>query len=334
MLPSDKMNALSPELQALVKQEVERQLRNLAAQGSETMVLSDDLLPAIGQLGPAPRALPFSVALYLRLCSCAIPWLGWFFAGFGLMFALIAVAVGLDDSIPRIWIDAGEGTITSIEKTTATVNEQEIYAYHFETTGLDSETMSGVSYGFQGKYDTDDNVPLQRAGTRYRIQGLTITPVGWGGPLVFFGIGLLFAAIGLCFPIYSWFAGGKAIRLLQDGTATGARFLACNPTGMSVNDQAVMKVDFEYQVDGQAYTTSAQALDTSRLTDKMSKVVLYDPVQPARSVVLEGLPSGLELDEWSGRFSVSPRHCMLPLLGATIVGGQFIAIIVLTILAF
>jgi hypothetical protein len=151
--------------------------------------------------------------------------------------------------------------------------------------------------------------------------------------LPFFGMGSLFGVIGLCFPVYSWFAGEEAIHLLRDGTAIGARFRGMNPTGTKVNDSPMMKVDFEYQVDGETYTASAQALDTSRLTDTPCKAVLYDPMQPNRSIVLDSLPGGLHLDELTGRFGVNPLRCVLPFLAATIVCGEMIAILVFVVRA-
>jgi len=94
-----------------------------------------------------------------------------------------------------------------------------------------------------------------------------------------------------------------------------------------------MKVDFEYQVDGETYTASVQALDTSRLTNAKVKVVLYDPMQPGRSIVLDGLPHGIHLDELTGRFWGNPLRCAIPLLAATIVCGEIIAILVMLVLA-
>ena len=143
----------------------------------------------------------------------------------------------------------------------------------------------------------------------------------------------MFGVSGLCFPIYSWFAGGKAIQMLQYGTAVGARYLGKNPTGTSYNNRPVMKVNFEYQVAGETYTASAQALDTFRLTDAKQKVVFYDPMVPERSVVLDGLPSGIHLDELTCRFWTNPLYCFFPLLAAAIVCGQIAAIVVLALRA-
>ena len=154
-----------------------------------------------------------------------------------------------------------------------------------------------------------------------------------GGILAFSGFGLVFVVGGLGFVIYSWLTGGKSIRLLQNGVATQAKRFATNPTCMTVNSKRVIKVDFQYQVEGKTYTASARAVDISRLTDTKYKVVLYDPLQPSRSIVLDGLPRGIRFDEWTNQFRVNPLRFVLPLLAATIVAGEVIAIIVAAILA-
>jgi len=330
-MPQDEINALPSHLQDLIHREVERRL----GQAPQENPLSFDDMPILQQVGDAPREVPLSVRLYLRLCSNSVgSFVGWFFAGFGLVFALVAVAlIGLDDVNPRNWVEAGTGTITDIEASNTTINEDRVYAYHFETTTDEGEQISGISYEYSGKHEIGDEVSLEKAGVRYRIQGLTMTPSGALGALGFFGAGSLFGIIGLCFPMYSWFVGGKAIHLLHDGTATSARFVGMEATGVRVNKQPVMKVHFEYQVDGERYTASAHALDTSRLTDSKYKTVLYDPMQPEKSVVLDGLPSGIHLDDLTGRFWVNPLRLALPLLAATIVSGQIVAIVVLVIRA-
>jgi hypothetical protein len=174
---------------------------------------------------------------------------------------------------------------------------------------------------------------------RGRIEGLTLTGVPWFFPLLFLGMGSLFGVIGLGAMMSAWFTGGNTIICLQDGIAITAKFIGMNPTSISVGGgkrtqgKPVMKVDFEYQVDGETYTASAWALDTARLTDKKYKVVLYDPMVPKCSVVLDGLPSGIHLDESTEQFWTNPLHCVLPLLVTAVVVAEVVAIIVLTIRA-
>jgi hypothetical protein len=234
--------------------EVERLLKNLAAQTQEETTLEQlNDPPLLQRFGVAPRNLPISVCMYLRLCSTSLPLLGWLIAGLTLMFSLLTMIATFPEDM-----------------------EQD----------------------------------------RLKI-------------VLFIS---LFAFIGLCFPISSWFAGGRAIRLLQYGIATKARFLGPNPT--NENSEQSPKFDFEYLVDDQTYTVTAQAqndFQLSRLTDTKSKVVFYDPMQPDRSVVLDGLPCGIQFDEWTGQFRVNPLCNALPLLAATIVCGEIIAIIVLAV---
>jgi hypothetical protein len=317
--------------------EVERLLKELAAQSppeteTQTPEQIDDP-PILKSIPAAPRDLPLSVRMYLRLRSGEATMFGWLFGGFGITFALLAVClIGLDDAIPRLWSDAGKVRIINVEEARLSINDHKIYAYHFESA---DQTVSGISYGYSGKYKTGEEAPLLQSGKRYRVEKLTLTKGGESPmfPLIFFGMGSLFGLIGLCFPIAGWRSGGKAIFMLQYGEAVKARLLGTKPTNVSVNEHRVMKVDFEYQVEGTMYTASAQAIDISRLTEDGSKIVFYDPMQPERSIVWEGLPSAIRFDKLSGQFGASVLPCIFPLLAAVIVFGELAAIVFFALMA-
>jgi hypothetical protein len=272
----------------------------------------------------------------------------WIFGGFG--FAFVLIAVSFDDLIPRTWIDAGKATIINVEATNFSSGGSKVYAYHFEATDNGDEKIGskiggkiiGVSYEYEEKYKIGDEAPLLKAGNQYRIQGLALEKNGAGGAMGTFGslgVGFLFGCIGLFFPIYIWLAAGKTIRLLRDGVATDARYVGMEQIPGSQEDEELgmyeMKVNFEYEVDGKMHTKFVKVsnTDTSRLTDGKYKVVLYDPMKPEQSVVLDGLPCGIHFDESTREFRTNPLRCVLPLLAATIVCGEIIAIIVLVIKA-
>jgi hypothetical protein len=61
--------------------------------------------------------------------------------------------------------------------------------------------------------------------------------------------------------------------------------------------------------------------------------VFYDPMQPDKSVVLDGLPIGIHLDEMTGQFWTNPLRCVFPLVMASIVCAEIVAIVVLAIKA-
>jgi len=291
-------------------------------------------LPILYQLNTVPREVSFWVRLQLRLYSNSTPIFGWFLAGFLLMFALVAAAIGLETDIPRTWVDAGKCTITNIKPPHY---KDKFYAYRFETSGHDAEKISGTSYGKASDivYEVGDEVPLQKSGNRYCVEGLRLTNADVGIASLFVILGFFCGSIALYnFPIYSWFTGGKAIRVLEHGTPTIAKYVGKGSTGIQVMGRTVMEVDFEYQVDEEKYIASARASDLSRLTDTQSKVVLYDTTEPVQSVVLDGLPHGIYFDELTGQFLTNPLRCALPLLMATFVSGEIIAIILLVIRAF
>ena len=174
-----------------------------------------------------------------------------------------------------------------------------------------------------------------------------LVPRNWGDiagevglPHVFWGC-CLFGVIGLYSPIKGLFVGGKAVWLLQYGHAVIARYSGMEPTGMSIHrrgserDTLIMNVNFEYQVSGNNYAASVQALetDTFRWTETKTKIVFYDPMRPDKSVVLDGVPGGIQIDELTGRFQTNPLNYALQLLAATIVLVQIVAIVVLVIRA-
>jgi len=170
--------------------------------------------------------------------------------------------------------------------------------------------------------------------------GFAFTTVGLAipdllGKLIFIGLSLPFGVAGLYLVFYVWFISGpKVIHFVQNGTATKTRHFATWPTGKKNEDQPEMQVDFEYQVDGQKYTASAQGYDISRLTDTPCKVVLYDPIEPMQSILLDTLPRGIYFDEWTGQFRVNPLWCVPSLLAAIFVCGEIVAMVMLAIWGF
>jgi hypothetical protein len=374
-VPTEQYNEILKGVQVTIKQiwahqthgflkiehvkEVEQMLKDLAAQGTPTEEQSQlDVLQTQQSIGAAQRSLPLSVRLYLRLRFNPMSDLYWAFAVFGFTLALILIGSnGLDDTIPRIWVDAGKGKITNVEHPIIKVGNAftiqtnphrvkyenwwnpyntkkiiiRIDAYHFEVMGNGSKKISGISYGDEGKYKIGDEVSLRKVGRRYCVKDLTLTKQGRLFSLI---ILFAFGVLGLGTQMKSWSAGEKAVRLLQYGLATHAKYV-----GMNTDGSNVINVDFEYHVNGKTYTVTAQAKnpsdvrakdrDISRLTDTEYKEVLYDPEQPDRAVVLDGLPRNIHYDKATGQFGIDPKHLRLPLAAVVIVCCEIVAILVL-----
>jgi len=147
----------------------------------------------------------------------------------------------------------------------------------------------------------------------------------WLATGIFSGIGMF----ALCVPIRAWFVGTKAVRLLQNGTATRANFFGVNlPGPKRVPPPPV--VEFTYQVEDKTYSVSTSVFDAFHLTIDTCKDVFYNPMQPEQSVVL---PDAIHFDKQKGCFECSLPHYMPLLLTVTIICVEITAIIALVVRA-
>ena len=139
----------------------------------------------------------------------------------------------------------------------------------------------------------------------------------------------IFSAVGmlaLCILFRAWFVGKKAVRLLQNGTATKGKLFGVTLQGWGIYPPPV--VGFTYQIEEKTYSVVTHVYDASRLTINTYKDVFYDPIRPEQSVVL---PDAIHFDEQIGRFRCSPLRYMPLLLAATIICIEIVAIIVLVV---
>jgi hypothetical protein len=142
------------------------------------------------------------------------------------------------------------------------------------------------------------------------------------------GIFSMVGMLALYFPVCAWFVGNKAIKMLQHGSTTSAKFFGVNLKGTWRTSPPV--VEFTYQVEGKAYQTSTQMIGVSHFTIDTYKDVFYDPAQPEQSVVLL---ENILFDKQTGRFECSPL-CYIPcLVVAGIICCEIIAITVLVVQA-
>ena len=141
------------------------------------------------------------------------------------------------------------------------------------------------------------------------------------------GCGSVIGMFALYFPIRAWFIGGEMIRQIQDGIAIQATF-----HGVKLQDrkQNAATVDFEYQVNEKTYRVSTHIPGVYHLTTATCNVVFYDATQPEHAVALS---HGINFDEQTERLAVNSFRWVSPLLSATIVCSEVVAVAVLVILA-
>ncbi|MGL4942501.1 MAG: hypothetical protein ACRC46_04840 [Thermoguttaceae bacterium] len=286
----------------------------------------NDTLPELANFGQPPREVTQTLRSALLLGVEPAAWLGTIFCVIGLLpMTIIALAFTLDDIIPRKWEPAGEATIVSIDRTNTHSNNRSVYAYHFRGVA------DGTSYGFEGVYNVNDVVPLERSRDLYRIEKLYLTSVGAVGPLFFLIFGLnggVFFVVGLVFTLTAFVSGRRIVRLLREGDAVLARQTGVRNTSFRVNGRWVYKATLRYEVDGEEYTTYASSLDAEKLSAE-THVVFYDRSAPSRGVAWSGLaPITIENDEWHDdvvRLTTTPWRAAMPMIALLFVAGAMVA---------
>jgi hypothetical protein len=204
------------------------------------------------------------------------------------------------------WVFSGEwetarGEVMGVEKTLFSEGGSKhrrgtpVYAIHYEFM-VDGERHEGVSYVKGKRAEAGRTVTVEfPRGTpgSSRLQGLRRAPVGAVPAL----ITPIFPMVGLVFVIIGWRRGGRGVRLLRHGVLARGRFKSKEATRTRVNRQTVYKLTFEFEVDGRIYQASARTHETERLQDEEEELLLYDPLDPRRAVMLDGLPGRPRIDD-------------------------------------
>ncbi|MBI3927534.1 MAG: DUF3592 domain-containing protein [Armatimonadetes bacterium] len=278
-------------------------------------------------LMPPPRATPLNLRLQL-LFGGFMNQFGWLFFGFGMIFVW---ALGWNADL-KAWthfngsLTTAEGVCLGSEETSAEINEEPVYAYYyrFEHEGQHYEYVS---------YTSDDTLTEGQAVTvEFQAQDPTVSRIRGMRSAQFPPWALLLVAVfplvGLGFIIAGIRHGLQAIRLLSTGLLGYGRLMQQEATGMSVNEQPVYQLVFEFKaVDGRTYEARSQTHEPHELMDEEEEALLYSPSNPFDAVLLDGLPGRPTMV--SGGFRArSPGSALsvlvLPGLALLVHGGTFL----------
>ncbi len=262
------------------------------------------------QLTPPPRSVALPVRLLLWFNYGTMPLFGWIFTCFGMIFCIIFLPwtiSSIPDLTHRNFEPAGKGKVVDVVETSMKVNNAKVFRYDFEQP----DGKQAHCFASRARIDVGDKVDLEKSGTVYRIKGTSLSMTGPFGVFTVFVV--FFPCVGMGFVLYGVFHGRKAIALLEDGEIGRGGFIDETPTNMHVNGRSVMKLHFKFETsDGGVYDAYTTALDTSTLKDGSLKPLFYDPMDPTRSVLLDGLPTGIRFDEFEQTFKTSIFRTVLP----------------------
>lgn len=272
----------------------------------------DGPLPEIfDRLDAPPRNVSLAAKIVLLLSNGQAPLFGWLFACFGMIFCIVFLPMVFSSVLDlryRNFSPAGQGEVVSVDHSVMKVNDRDVHKIVFK----DADGNTASCYSHQ-EFQVGEKVGLEKSGNRTKIEGTRLSVAG-GITGLFGAFVILFPIIGLWIVLHGTLQGLKAIHVLRDGEIGRGRFVGMEPTGTEINGRAVMKLNYRFKADdGQFYDAHANSLDTKRLTDDPVEPLLYDPLDPTRSVLLDGLPGKVQYDEMIRTFKTNPLRTVLPL---------------------
>jgi hypothetical protein len=253
-------------------------------------------------LSPPPRNIP--ILLLIRLYfGGGINQFGWIFFVFWLLFFWIFDPI---TSLILFYkfngeLEKVEGVVLGWEETSATEtnvrgDEENVYLIRYFFKLPDGHQYFGKSYS-AGKYLLKGSPVV----VEYPKGNPSISRIKGMRANKFSPTSIFFASpsiIGLGFIIRGLKNGRKAHRLFQQGTLTWGRLKSKVWTRMGINERPVYELTFEFVAeDGKKYQAIAKTHVPEDLEDEEQERLLYDPKNPAYSVMLDSLPALPIVDE-------------------------------------
>lgn len=238
-------------------------------------------------------------------------WVGWLFIAVGSLFvwifdaprALLDVRQAI--SITRPAMHAGVVQIEKVESTAMNVNKTNVRRVHFTY-----DSAGGQKHGVAFHTGVDERAqPGETMPARIADDGSFAIPDGWRRSEVgAFIVGLfLFPLAGVLSVIRTLIGNARKLSLLRRGTLTTGKLTGRTPTNMRVNKQTVYRYTFRFLArDHSVHEAIVKTHDATCIRDEADEPLLYDPVDPERSVLLGDVPGNPRIDD-DGGFSPSPN---------------------------
>ncbi|MBS4035301.1 MAG: DUF3592 domain-containing protein [Ignavibacterium sp.] len=187
-----------------------------------------------------------------------------------------------------------DGTITKVEVTNTSINDQRVYAFHYEYKLLDGAIHHGKSFSEDIYYEIGTPVKIlysEKDPGVSRIEGMR---AGEFSLWILF-IMIPFLLVGAGFFIFGLKKARKDIYLLQVGEVAYGTLVGKEPTSVKINNRPVYKLYFRFTAaDGNTYDTACKSHLTRLLEDEEKEKLVYDPNAPEQALLLDSLPKKLK----------------------------------------
>ena len=232
----------------------------------------------------APRHVPFSLRL-INVFNLGGQ-IGWGLFAFGSIFFWTFVTnADFSGLTMRGALQHASARVTEVKATGASVNRQAVMANHYEFS-VAGRQYRGVSYGTSAPTDVEVEFKDGDPETS-RIVGMRRKMFGPGVSFV-----TIFPLIGLLIAVFAAKYGLARNGILRDGVLASGKLVEKIPTNMTINDQRVFELTFEFTTrNGQRAQAKTRTHQPSRLEDDAQEQLLYDPQNPERAYLLDEAPA-------------------------------------------
>jgi hypothetical protein len=199
-----------------------------------------------------------------------------------------------------------------VRDTGASENRSRVRAVSYSFRAGDGTQRTGTSYTTGsppalGDMATVEFLPDHPAVSR--IQGMRRAMFG---PMVLFV--LIFPAIGLLLAGFGFRSRRSVVRVLVDGRLATGTLVGRERTNVSVNNQPVIALTFEFTADdGRRHRVVARSSQPAELSDEAQETLLYLPERPEQATLVDDLPASVLADEMGELRPASPGQVALAL---------------------
>jgi hypothetical protein len=243
-----------------------------------------------------PRKVPGAVRRGVLL-GAGITQVGWAMFGFGMIFFWGFTLQSDLGSLLRFRgeLETAQGTIMDVRSTNASINERRVHANDYRFRAADGAEHGGTSYSTR-VYKAGAKVTIEHPAGRPEISRI----VGQRAAIFPAPVGLvgLIPAVGLLLIVLGMRSGMNRNWLLANGRLAPGVLRSREATGATVNKRPVYKLTFDFQAaNGRTFQAVARTHLVENLMDEAEELVLYDPRQPGRATLVDGLPMKVQFDE-------------------------------------
>lgn len=187
-----------------------------------------------------------------------------------------------------------EGVVIGVDVTNTSVNDQRVYAFHYEYKLPDGSIRNGKSYSEDIYYEVGAPVKVLYSEKEPEVSRIEGMRAGEFSAWILF-IMIPFLLVGAGFLIFGLRKARKDIYLLQVGEVAYGNLVGKEPTSMKINKQTVYKLYFRFTAaDGNTYDTVCKSHITHLLEDEEKEKLVYDPNAPEQALLLDSLPKKLK----------------------------------------